>query len=78
MATLKFQAPDSNAPGFLKRIRKALYFQQAIQNGQMTADIIDGMVDFLADFVIEQKTKARLKTSYGKPVKKNLTQCSHH
>lgn len=59
--SVKFQAPDVTTPGFLKRMKRALSFSEQIQAGKLSADMIDGLVDFLADFVIEPKDRQEVK-----------------
>jgi hypothetical protein len=48
-----FSPPDKNAPGYLRRTRTILAFQEAINSKQVNAQMIDDMVTFLADFVTE-------------------------
>ena len=59
--SVKFQAPDSTTPGFLKRMKRALSFSEQIQAGKLSAEMIDGLVDFLADFVIEPTDRNEAK-----------------
>jgi hypothetical protein len=51
--SVKFQAPNATTPGFLKRMKRALSFSEQIQAGKLSAEMIDGLVEFLVDFVIE-------------------------
>jgi hypothetical protein len=59
--SVKFQAPDSTTPGFLKRMKRALNFSEQINAGKLNASMIDGLVDFLVDFVIEPKDRDEAK-----------------
>lgn len=59
--SVKFQAPDSTTPGFLKRMKRALAFSEQIQAGKLSADMIDGLVEFLVDFVIEPTNRDEAK-----------------
>jgi hypothetical protein len=49
---IKIQLPDSKAPGFLRRSRKALEFQQAITDNRLTAQKLDEFVSFVLEFVV--------------------------
>lgn len=50
--TLRFEVPGKDAPGFLKRQREALEFQQQLE-GDVKPESLDAMVDYLAQFVVE-------------------------
>jgi hypothetical protein len=52
MAEFTFAIPDKDTPGFLRRSKRALEFQQAM-GGEITPDKFDAMVEFLLDFVQE-------------------------
>jgi len=54
MTDLVFTPPDENTPGYLRRQKQALKFMQSLQ-GDPTPDTIDGMVEFLVQFVTEPK-----------------------
>ena len=56
MTDLVFTPPDENTPGFLRRQREALKFMQLLKDDP-SPETIDGMVDFLVDFVTEPKGK---------------------
>lgn len=58
---IKFQAPDSTTPGFLKRMKRALSFSEQIQSGKLSASLVDDLVDFLVGFVTEPKDKNKAK-----------------
>ena len=53
MVDLVFSPPDEHAPGFLRRQKKALTFIKAFNVEDPTPDMIDDMVEFLADYVTE-------------------------
>lgn len=53
MTQLRFVVPDRETPGFLRRIREALRFQEAIKQQQVSAKLLDEMIDFLVTFVEE-------------------------
>lgn len=59
--SVKFQAPDANTPGFLKRMKKALAFSEEMQSGKVSPELVDNLVDFLVDFVIEPKDRTEAK-----------------
>jgi len=52
MSEIKFDVPGPDAPGFLRRQRKVLEFQQSL-SGTPTPDMLDALVDFLADFITD-------------------------
>jgi hypothetical protein len=56
MTNLVFTPPDENTPGFLRRQREALKFMQLLK-GDPTVEAVDGMVDFLVEFVTEPADK---------------------
>ena len=60
MSNLVFQPPDENTPGFLRRQREALKFMQLLK-GDPTVEAVDGMVDFLVEFVTEPADKDEAK-----------------
>lgn len=53
MVDLVFNPPDAQAPGFLKRQKKALQFMRAFNVDNPTPEMIDQMVEFLLDYVSE-------------------------
>jgi len=53
MVDLVFNPPDAQAPGFLRRQKKALQFMRAFDVDNPTPDMIDDMVEFLLDYVTE-------------------------
>ena len=50
--TLEFRIPDRNTPGFLKRQRDVLVFQQQLQDGT-SPETLDKLVEFLAQYVVQ-------------------------
>ena len=54
---LVFQPPDRNTPGFLRRAKTALEFQEAFQSGNASPSLLDKLVDFLLDFVAEPEDR---------------------
>lgn len=49
---LVFAVPGADEPGYLIRQRKALKFAQEFEGGA-TPELLDGLVDFLSEFVEE-------------------------
>jgi hypothetical protein len=58
MTDLVFTPPDENTPGFLRRQREALKFMQLLK-GDPTVEAVDGMVEFLVEFVTEPKDRKK-------------------
>lgn len=52
-----FEAPTKERPGYLKRIRKAMEFGAALSSGNATPKTLDDLINFLADYVIEPKSR---------------------
>lgn len=54
---IKLTPPSKDAPGYLRRLDKTLSFQAAMKQAAATkeypADLIKGIVEFLADYVTE-------------------------
>lgn len=48
---LIFEAPTKDSPGFLKRLKKAMAFQAAINSQKVDEKTIDDLVDFLAAYI---------------------------
>jgi hypothetical protein len=42
--------PTAQTPGFAKRMRRVAHFQQAIEAGQVTPQLLDDLVQFLAEY----------------------------
>lgn len=53
-----FNKPDSNSPGYLKRLKRVLYFQDAIKKKDYGVELVDQMVEFLADYITEPADRA--------------------
>lgn len=48
---MEFAVPGPDAPGFLRRQRKALEFATAFGKGDTSPEMLDRLVEFLADYV---------------------------
>jgi len=48
---IEFTAPSKDSPGYLRRMRKAMKFGAALSGGNATAETLDDLVQFLADYV---------------------------
>lgn len=46
-----FEPPDKNQPGFLKRQKQALAYEDAIKKKELTEQTIDNLVGFLSAYV---------------------------
>jgi len=57
MIRLEFHVPEPNEPGYLRRLKRALVFQERIK-GALTPELVDEMVAFLADYVTVPETRA--------------------
>jgi hypothetical protein len=55
---LVFKAPGKDAPGFLRRQREALRFQERIASGNLGAAVVDEMIALLLPYVEEPADKA--------------------
>lgn len=51
--TIKFVTPTPETPGFLRRMKRAMYFTEQLSAGRVTPSLVDELVDYLADFVVE-------------------------
>ena len=58
---LEFSIPTKDTPGFLRRQKKALEFSKAFSEKQVTPEVLDELVNFLADFVIKPADKEQAK-----------------
>lgn len=59
---LVFEVPDENAPGYLKRIKKALSLKRRIaQPDNIDDTLFTEMVDFLAEYVTEPADREQAK-----------------
>lgn len=61
--SIKFVSPTPETPGFLRRMKRAMYFSEQFSAGRVTASLIDELVEFLADFIVEmdrEEAKAAL------------------
>jgi hypothetical protein len=48
---LHFTPPNKQTPGFAKRLKRALVFQQQISSGNATPQLVDDIIQFLADYI---------------------------
>ena len=53
-----FNAPAKDKPGYLKRMKKAVTFGNALSGGQATPELLDDLVEFLADYVTDPPARA--------------------
>ena len=60
MAQIVFEAPGKEEPGFLRRAKRALGFQQRFKE-DASPELIDDLVAFLADYVTEPKDNDEAK-----------------
>lgn len=56
MSELHFTLPGRETPGYLRRMREALRFQE-LMTATPSIETVDAMVDFLLNFVDEPKDK---------------------
>lgn len=55
---LVFEPPSSEAPGYLRRMRRALELQNALkEEGMVHVDVLDGIVELLLPFVKEPEDR---------------------
>lgn len=60
--SLVIAPPDENAPGYLRRQRRLLHFQQAANEGRFTLSVLDDMIEFILDFVVEPHDRVEART----------------
>jgi hypothetical protein len=60
MSQLEFTPPGPETPGFLRRMREALRFQNMLSE-HPTVEAMDAMVDFLLSYVTEPKDKTEAR-----------------
>ncbi len=58
---IEFQAPSKDQPGYLKRMRTAMRFGNALANGEATPEVLDELVQFLAAYVTEPQGQAAIE-----------------
>lgn len=58
---IKIALPGKDKPGYLRRQRKALQFSQAFEAKQVSPELLDGLVEFLVDFVVEPADRDQAK-----------------
>lgn len=57
---LVFSPPSSETPGYLRRMRQALSFQETLTNNPK-AETVDELIDFLLSYVTEPEDKAEAR-----------------
>lgn len=57
MPKMEFKAPSKDSPGYLRRMRKAVQFGNALSSGSASPELLDDLVQFLADYVTEPKDR---------------------
>jgi len=57
---LVLKVPDKETPGFFRRLAKATKFQEQIKSEGVSSELVNSMVDFLADYV-EAESKETAK-----------------
>lgn len=50
IVTIRVTPPSKSAPGFARRLRRAAAFQEKVQAGHLSSEIVDDLIEFLADF----------------------------
>lgn len=50
MPQLIFEPPSPDAPGYLRRLRQAVAFQESIKAKQLTPQVIDDLTGFLSAY----------------------------
>ena len=53
MSKLIFVRPDAEAPGYLRRMRQALEFQEAFKGSNPSPDSVDKLIEFLLPNISE-------------------------
>lgn len=63
MSDIRLTPPKKSDPGYLKRLRRVMVFQETMKNPEMmTAQTIDEIVEFLADYVTEPEDRDEVKS----------------
>ena len=57
MSKLVFKAPGKDEPGFLRRTRTALGFQEKLSVTGATLETLDAMIAFIMDYIQEPKDR---------------------
>jgi len=70
---LEFEIPGPDAPGFLRRQRKALEFAEAFSGGSVKPATVDALVEFLVDFVTVPQDKDEAKEALWDATEKQFT-----
>lgn len=58
---ITFQPPDENSPGYLRRLKQALSFQDAINSKKVSEKTIDDLAGFLSTYVVGIDDKEEAK-----------------
>lgn len=61
MGELIFSPPSKDQPGYLRRFRQVVSFQEAIKSGNFGLKNLDDLIDFLLDFVEEPADREEAK-----------------
>lgn len=57
MSEIRFKPMDKDTPGYLRRVREALKYLKALEGAtDATPELIDTMVAFLTEFIVEPAT----------------------
>ena len=58
MSILKFELPNAQTPGYLKRMRSAIEYNKKIKSREpLDPEIVDDMVDFLLPYIKEPEDR---------------------
>jgi hypothetical protein len=57
---VEFKAPSKDSPGYLKRMRRAIEFGSILKSGEATPELLDNLVNFLANYVTEPQGDAAI------------------
>ena len=61
MTEVKLRVPDGQTPGYLRRERTRLQWVQEFEDGEMTPEKVDLLVDWLVEFVEVPKDRKKAK-----------------
>lgn len=57
MTKLVFSPPGADTPGYLRRVRKSLAFSANLASEKPSPEMLDSMVEFLAQYVTEPEAQ---------------------
>lgn len=60
MSQIVINIPTKETPGFARRLYKAANFQERVKSEGFTPALIEGMIDFLSDYIEGDKEQAKL------------------